>query len=308
MAEPISELDIFVRVVDTGSFTRAAAALGISTSYVSRRIRSLEDRLGVRLLERTTRRVRPTEVGRRYRDRVAPLLDGLNEAAREACSLETVPRGVLRVAAPLAFGMRYLTAPVARFLERWPELEVVVDYSDRRVDLVADGYDLAIRGGRLSSENLIARRLLDFRGVVAASPAYLAQHGRPRTPDDLLHHACLVNTALRSMPGWAFETDSGPHTVSVQGRFRSDSGDAIVQAAIAGLGIAYEPTFLAHDAIEDGRLVTMLEEYPTYEGAFFALYPDRRHLSAKVRAFIDHLVETWSDPPWSGACASESGG
>ena len=298
IADSLSEMVIFVRVVDEGSFTRAARLLGISTSLASRRVKALEEQLGVRLLERTTRSVRPTDVGRRYRDRVAPLLDGLEEAALEARSLRTSPQGRLRVAAPLAFGLRYLGAPVARFLERWPELEIDVDYSDRRVDLVADGYDVAIRGGRLEDENLVARRLLTFRGVVVASPAYLARHGRPNTPAELAAHHCLRNTALRSMPGWAFHTDDGLQTIPVQGRFQSDSGDAIVQAAEAGLGIAYEPNFLAWDSLRSGRLVPLLEAFRTYEGSFYALYPHRRHLPAKVRLFIDALVDEWSEAPW----------
>jgi len=296
--EATAELEIFIRVVDEGSFTAAARSLGVSTSHVSRRVKLLEDRLGVRLLERTTRRVRPTDVGRRYRDRVAPLLDGLEEAAREARSLQAAPRGVLRLAAPLAFGLRYLGPELSRFLRAWPELEVEVDYSDRAVDLVGDGYDLAIRGGRLGDESVVARRLVGFRGVVVAAPAYLEAHGAPERVEDLLAHSCLVNSGLRSMPGWAFGHGDGLRTVPVEGRFRSDSGDAIAQAAEAGLGIAYEPGFLVAEALAAGRLVRLLPDVPTYEGAFYGLYPHRRHLPAKVRLLLDHLVARWTVPPW----------
>ena len=300
MADQGAALEVFVRVVDEGSFTAAAKALGVSTSHVSRRVKMLEEDLGVRLLERTTRSVRATDVGRRYRDRVAPLLEGLDEAAREARSLQAAPRGVLRVAAPLAFGLRYLGPELSRFLALWPELEIEVDYSDRAVDLVGDGYDLAIRGGRLGDENIVARRLIGIRGVVVASPDYVARCGRPHRVEDLLEHDCLVNTGLRSMPGWAFGRGDAQQTLAVRGRFRSDSGDAIVQAAESGLGIAYEPGFLTADAIAAGRLLPLLEDVPTYEAAFYGMYPHRRHLPAKVRLLLDHLVASWSEPPWSG--------
>ena len=305
--DTLTDVEVFVRVVEHGSFTKAAEALGISTSYASRRVKALEDSLGVRLLERTTRQVRPTDAGRVYRDRVVPLLDGLEEAAREAASLRAEPRGSLRIAAPLAFGLRYLTEPLAAFMATWPELEVEVSYDDRAVDIVADGYDLAIRGGLLADESLIARRLLSFRGVVAASPAYLARQGTPTRVEDLGSHHCIVNAGLRSMPGWAFDQGAGLQAVEIRGRLRLSSGEAVVRAAEAGQGIAYEPAFLTERALREGRLVRLLPEVGTYEGGIYALYPHRRHLPAKVRLFIDHLVETWKTPPWRGACGEEPG-
>lgn len=303
--EPLSDVEVYVKVVELGSFTRAAEALGISTSYASRRVKALEDRLGVRLLERTTRRVRLTDAGRTYHDRVSPLLDGLEEAAREAASLRAEPRGLLRIAAPLAFGVRYLPEPVALFMRSWPELEVEVSYDDRNVDLVAEGFDLAIRGGRLSDESLIARRLVGFRGVVAASPAYLERRGRPERPEDLADHDCIVNTGLSTMPGWQFDTGRGLEPAPVKGRYRADSGEAVVRAAELGLGISYEPTFITQAGLVEGRLEALMPDVQTYTGAFYALYPHRAHLPAKVRLFIDHLVDCWAEPPWEGADAPD---
>lgn len=299
--EPLTDVEVFVKVVELESFTRAAEALGISTSYASRRIKGLEDRLGVRLLERTTRRVRVTDAGRTYCERVAPLLEGLEEAALEAASLRSEPKGLLRIAAPVAFGVRYLHDPIASFMAAWPELEVEVSYDDRNVDLVAEGFDLAIRGGRLRDGNLIARRLVGFRGVVAASPDYLRRRGRPAGPEELIDHDCIVNSGLSTMPGWQFDTGSGLQPAPVRGRFRADSGEAVVRAAELGLGLSYEPSFLTERALRSGSLEAVMTEVGTYTGSFYALYPHRAHLPAKVRLFIDHLLQSWSDPPWEGA-------
>ena len=296
------DIGVLVAVVDHGGFTAAAAGLGVSTSYVSRRVKALEDRLGVRLLERTTRQVRPTAVGQAYYDRVSPLLDGLEDAARAAASLRSEPKGTLRLAAPAAFGRRYFAPVLASFSARYQDLRIETSYSDRAVDLVSDGFDLAIRGGAVIDEHLIARRLLRFRGVCIASPDYLARAGRPERPEDLAQHACLVNHGLRTMPGWVFTRDGEEVRVEVDGPLRCDDGDALVSAAEAGMGVAYEPTFLAADALARGTVVPLFTDHSTYEGSFFAVYPNRSHLPVKVRLFIDHLLEAWADPPWAGLC------
>lgn len=297
------DIGVLVAVVDHGGFTAAAEQLGVSTSYVSRRVKALEDRLGVRLLERTTRQVRPTAVGQAYYDRVAPLLEGLDEAARAAASLRSEPKGTLRLAAPAAFGRRYLAPVLASFSARFPGLRVDVSYSDRTVDLVSDPFDLALRGGAIIDDHLIARRIMRFRGVCIASPAYLERAGRPEQPEDLRDHACLVNHGLRTMPGWVFDRDGEAVRVEVDGPLRCDDGDALVSAAEAGIGIVYEPDFLAAPALERGTVVPLLTEYTPYEGSFFAVYVNRSHLPVKVRLFIDHLLEAWEVPPWAGLCS-----
>lgn len=296
------DIGVLVAVVDQGGFTAAADILGVSTSYVSRRVKALEDRLGVRLLERTTRQVRPTAVGQAYYDRVAPLLEGLDEAARAAASLRSEPKGTLRLAAPAAFGRRYLAPALASFSARFPDLRIEVSYSDRTVDLVSDPYDLALRGGAVIDDHLIARRLMRFRGVCVASPAYLERAGTPRTPADLRDHACLVNHGLRTMPGWVFHESGASVRVEVDGPLRCDDGDALVSAAEAGMGIVYEPDFLVAPALARGSVVPLLTEYTPYEGSFFAVYANRDYLPVKVRLFIDHLLDAWEDPPWAGLC------
>jgi DNA-binding transcriptional LysR family regulator len=295
---PHGDLGILVAVVDLGSFTAAAASLSLSTSYVSRRVKALEDALGVRLLERTTRRVRPTAVGQAYRDQVAPLLEGLDEAARAAALLRAEPRGTLRLAAPTTFARRYMAEPIASFCAKWPELKVDASYSDRVVDLVADDFDLAIRGVQKVEENLVARRLLGFAGVLAASPDYLARWGRPEHPSDLESHACLVNTGLRTMPGWVFARDGETLRVDVDGPLCCDDGDALVAAAAAGMGICFEPDFLSASALRSGKIVPLLTDWPPYLGTLFAVYPNRRYLPVKVRFFIDHLLACWGQAPW----------
>lgn len=296
------DIGVLVAVIDQGSFTAAAEILGVSTSHVSRRVKALEDRLGVRLLERTTRQVRPTAAGQAYHDRVSPLLEGLEEAARAAASLRSEPKGTLRVAAPAAFGRRYLPPVLATFSARFPELRIVASYSDRVVDLVSDGFDLAIRGGANVDGHLIARRLMRFRGVCVASPAYLSRAGVPRTPDDLHAHACLINNALRTMPGWVFSRDGQEAVVRVDGPLQCDDGGALVSAAEAGMGVVYEPDFLVGPALERGTIVPLLTDWATWEGSFYAVYANRRHLPVKVRLFIDHLLEVWSEPPWAPMC------
>ena len=300
------DLGVFLAVVERGSLTAAAAALGVSVSHVSRRLRALEDGLGVRLLERTTRQVQLTRAGRAYQERVGPLVEALDEAAREAARLQEEPRGTLRIALPATFGRHYLTGPIAQFLARWPEVRVEARYRDRTVDLVAEGFDLGIRGVAHLDESLVARRLLPFRGVCVASPAYLARRGVPAHPAELEGHDCLVNVGLRTMPGWEFRQGERSVRLAVRGAFAADDGDALVGAAVAGLGIAYEPDFLVAEALATGALVRIFADWAPWEGTLWAVYAHRAHLPARVRLFIDHLRACWPEAPW-GAIAAAGG-
>ncbi len=292
------ELRAFVAVVEEGGFTAAAGVLGLSTSVVSRRVKSLEEGLGVRLLERTTRQVRATSVGLDYHGRVAPLLEALEDAARAAQDERSEPKGILRVAVPAVFGRAYLSPVFASFHQRYPQIRVDASYSDRTVDLHGESADLAIRGGAAIDDNLVARKIFDFHGVCVASPEYLARRGTPATPEALSDHDCLVNSGLRTMPGWLFFRDGQPLQVDVDGPFRCDDGLALVSAAEAGLGIAYEPIFIAGPAIARGTVVSIPFSDKPYGGAFFAVYANRRHLPMRVRVFIDHLLNMWQEPPW----------
>lgn len=295
----LSDIEVFVAVVDGGSFTTAASALGISKSYASRRVRALEDQLGARLLDRTTRRVSLTDAGRAYHDQVAPLLEGLADAEQAVAALQAEPRGTLRMAAPTSFGLRWLQPALTRFMERWPGLRVEISFNDRTIDLLADGFDLAIRGGRLADSTLVARRLAPFFGVVAASPAYLARRGRPEQPGDLLHHDCLDYSVRTSQLDWRFTGEGGQLSVPVKARMVADSGRALVVAAVDGLGICYQPDFELLHHIRSGALVQLLPAWRTWDAALYAIYPHRRHLSPKVRLLVEHMADEFAGPPWA---------
>lgn len=290
-----SEMSVFVKVVELGGFSAAARDLGMPKSSVSRYVARLEDRLGVRLLHRTTRSLRPTEVGAAYYARAARIVQEIAEAEAAVTEMHTVPRGTLRVTAPLTFGYLFLGELIASFMAAWPEVSVQVDLSDRIVDIIDEGYDLAIRVGDLADSSLIARRLGTAARVIVASPAYLARHGTPRTPDDLPDHACLLYAYEASMSSWRLSPE---RTVAVRGRLVTNNGDVLAAAAVGGQGLALLPRFIAGRHLRDGRLVTVLDDHVHSNAGIHALYPHNRHLSAKVRAFVDHLVEGLQPAPW----------
>jgi len=294
MSGPHSQMQIFVRVVELGGITAAANDLSIPKSTVSRQVARLEDRLGARLLDRTTRSVRPTEVGGAYFERCVRILADIEEAEAEVASQQLRPRGTLRLTGPLTFGRMYLGDMLASFMARYPEVELVVDLSDRMIDLVEEGFDVAIRVGVLPDSSLIARRLGPLRMVVAASPAYLQAHGTPQSVDELRDHEAL--RYAYTPPHWSFGPDQ---TVPVKGRLESNNGEVLKAAAIAGQGILFSPRFIVDDALNDGRLVTLLDGEARPRGGVYALYPHHRHLSAKVRALVDHAVECFADAPWA---------
>jgi DNA-binding transcriptional LysR family regulator len=258
-------------------------------------VAELEAHLQTRLLNRTTRRVSLTESGRAFHERCVQLLADLDEAEQEASQSARTPRGTLKLTSSINFGVRHLAPAIAAFLARYPELRFDVSLSDRIVDLVEEGFDLAIRIGSTGSENLVARKLGEARLVPCASPAYLARHGAPRTPADLSGHNCLTY-AYVSQPGlWALRDAAGrEHLAKVSGNLHSNNGDLNAEAALQGVGIAFEPSFIVADAVRAGRLVPLLQEYAAPPAPIWAVYPSRKHLSAKVRLFVDYLVERFS--------------
>ena len=294
----ISDVEIFVAIIADGSFTAAARRLGVSKSHVSRQIQALEDRLGARLLDRTTRTVRPTDAGVEFHTRAQKVLAELDEAERAVRDLQSAPRGTLRLSAPVSFGLRYVAPAVASFMSRWPELRVEAAYSDERVDIIADGFDLAVRIGQLADSSLIARRLGRTRAHIVASPAYVDARGAPQTPDDLAGHACLRYAHQLSGRGWTLIGPAGQRTVRIDGPLVADNGDALLIAARAGLGLAYMPDFFVGDDLAAGALVAVLEDWTGHESPVSVLYPQNRHLSAKVRLFVDHLAEQLRARPW----------
>jgi DNA-binding transcriptional LysR family regulator len=297
------DIEILVRVVRTGSYTQAARELGISKSYASKQVRGLEDRLGVRLLNRTTRTVTATDAGQRLVDRCMGLLDELEAAERDVTALQDSPRGLLRLSAPVSFGTRFIAPALAGFMERFPDLAVTADLSDRRVDLVEEGYDLAVRIGRLDDASHLARKLAPVRSCLVASPAYLAARGAPKRPEDLRDHPCMVYSLHASPTSWALTALSGggdPMRVRVTARLTSNNGDALLAAARAGLGVAALPDFFVGDLIRSGELAWVLPEWqPMPAGGVWAVHPAGRFVPVKTRLLVEHLVEELATPPWS---------
>lgn len=298
------DLQAFVAVVEAGSFTAAADRLGMAKSAVSRRISSLEERLGVQLLQRTTRRLNLTDTGRSFYERSARILADLDEAEAAVHQEHGELRGRLRLALPLSFGIRHMCEPVAEFARRHPKVTFDMDLNDRRVDLVQEGADIALRIGRLSDSSLIARRLFDSHTVVCASPAYVEKYGPPQTPEALRDHRCLVYGNLSDPARWVGRDRHGAeHTVDVNAVLSATSGDFLSQLAARGLGIAMQPTFIAGELIKSGDLLPLLADYEWPMAPAYAVYPPTRHLSFRVRTFIDFLVEYFAGTPyWDDDC------
>jgi DNA-binding transcriptional LysR family regulator len=284
------EMSIFRAVVDAGSFTQAAERLGLSKAAVSRSITQLESRLGIRLLNRTTRRLSVTEEGQTFHARCASLLAELDEAEAEITVRSGQALGLLRVAAPLSFGVAHLAPLWGDFLARHPQLRLEVSLNDRVVDLVEEGFDLAIRIGRLTDSSLISRKLASTPLMLCASPRYLRRHGTPRQPQDLSAHDVLAYSLFASGNLWTLTKDSKTEQVRVAPRLTANNGDTCVQAALHHAGIVLQPHFLVQDALREGALVSVLKDWSAGELGIHAVYPGRAHVSPKVRLLIDELA------------------
>jgi len=289
---------MFVVVMETGSFTAAAERLGTSSGQASKLVSRLERDLGVRLLNRTTRAVSPTEAGQAYFDRLRPLLDefdNLDAAIRDASH---TPRGRLRLTAPLTFGAAEIAPGLNEFALQFPEIELDVNFSDRVVNLVDEGFDMAIRVGRPDDSSMIARKLCDVRIVVIGSPAYLERRGEPETPDDLSRFDCIIDTNFREPNRWPFRNGEGdPVSVPIGGRVRYSNAEACLKAAEAGLGLACVPIFIAGEPLRSGRMRRLLQSFEPEPYTVHALYPHSRHLTAKVRVLVDFLVDRYRGTP-----------
>lgn len=299
-----SGMTVFVKVAETNSFAATARHLGMSPAMVSRHIQLLEERLGARLLNRTTRRVSLTEVGQIYHERCLRILSELEAADRAASELQSVPRGRLRVTAPMTFGTRHLAPIVAAYLRLYPEVEIDLSLDDRYVDLLEEGFDLAIRVGTLADSSLIARRLTMAEMVLCASPEYLEREGAPLTPRDLERHNCLLYAYSRSRNEWHFTGPDGTEeTIPVGGRFVANNGDALRIVAREAIGIILAPLSVVKEELRTGHLVRLLPEYRTAAFPVHAVYPHSRFLSAKARTFIDFLVSSFNGSPVEPATA-----
>jgi DNA-binding transcriptional LysR family regulator len=296
----LTDIAIFVKVVELSSFTAAADALETSQPVVSKAVTRLEEKLGARLLNRTTRRLSLTEAGSELYRRSVHALEEIENAELEVARFQTEPRGTLRVSAPMSFSILHLGPVLQAFLDRYPGVSVEISLDDRQVDLVDEGFDVAIRIGRLQDSSLIARKITPTRQVLCAAPSYLAKRGVPEHPDDLLGHTCILYSLLSAPREWRFTGPDGElHVVPVNGTLQSNNGLVNRGAAVAGGGIVLLPTFYVGDQLRSGELKPILCKYRPQDIAMHAVYPERRNLLPKVRAFVDFLANAFGpEPPW----------
>lgn len=290
----LQDMRIFAETVDAQSFTAAADRLGLSKQFVSKRIAALEQRLGAQLLVRSTRRPRVTDLGLAYYERIQGVLQEVDAAEQMITSKTATPRGVLRLSAPMTFATMHLGPLVPAFMQRHPEVSLELELNDRSVDLIGEGYDMAVRIGTLADSTLIARRITAVQLITCASPDYLRQHGIPTAPEQLSAHACLSYGHGRRGE-WAFRIDERTRKLSVSGPMRSNNGEMLRDAAIAGLGLINLPDFIVTAALADGRLVEVLETFRPAGFTVHAVYPQHRQSSLLVRAFSDFLVERFRE-------------
>lgn len=301
---PFEELHVFAAVVETGSFTAAAERLDIAKSAVSRRVSALEERLGVQLLRRTTRRQNLTDAGLELYERGTRILSDLEEIESAVLQQHGEVSGLLRVALPLSFGVGQMCEPIAQFGQEHARVRFDLDLNDRRIDLVEEGIDVAVRIGQLPDSSLVARKLFEVRTIICGSPAYFDKRGTPQTPEDLLNHDCLVYGNLADPAKWVCTDKQGKrHRVDVPRAMTASSGDFLSAAAIQGMGVTMQPTFIVGKAISSGELIPVLTDYQWPISPAYAVYPATRHLSTRVRKFIDALADYFAgDLPWDKDC------
>lgn len=294
----INDMLVFAQVVKARSFSRAAERLGQSKSRVSKAVARLEAALGVRLLHRSTRRLGLTEVGEAYFEHCERILEELAQADNTVHRLHQAPRGTLRISASVAFGTLHVAPALPGFMVRYPELNVDMTINDRLVDLVDEGYDLALRITAAPDDHLVARRLAPIRRKICASPDYLARHGLPQHPDDLQCHNCLDYTHMSSQGQWRLKGPAGDIAIPVSGSLRINDDEALSQAVVGGLGLALLPTFIIGREPQAGRLIEVLPGYVPVERFLYAVHLPNRHLPPKVRAFIDYLLQRFGEEPY----------
>lgn len=299
--DQLSALRAFCRVVEAGGFSAAAIELNVSHTGMSKQVRQLESFLGAQLLNRTTRKLALTEAGQAYYERARRILDEIEAADLAVTQHHAIPRGTLRINAPMAFGTLDMALWLPRFIALHPGLNVDLVCNDRYVDLIEEGFDVAIRLARdLPDSSLMARKLATTATMLVASPGYLRQHGTPSHPRDLMQHNCMMYTFVPRPNEWVFSTPDGMRLpVTVQGSFKANTGIALRTAALAGLGIATTASFIVHEDLVRGTLVPVLPDYPLRARNLYAVYPHSRHLSPKVRAFIDFATDVYRSPDWA---------
>lgn len=293
--DKFANMQAFALVGQTESFAEAARRLNLANSVVSKRIKDLEGYLGTQLLVRTTRKVTLTEAGYTYMEFVRKTLDELEEVEASLLYQTENPVGTIRISVPLSFGMQYLGAALSSYMEKYPDVNVKAYLSDRRVDLIEDGFDVALRLGALEDSSLVAKKLAHSRLVLCASPEYLQKYGRPQAPLDLREHNCLSYLNLAEGKAWPFMVDGKMIWQPISGRFASDNGDLLFQSAMEGSGLVLLPIFIVGEAVERGELEILLQDYERDDFNLYAVYQHTRHLSIKVRTLIDHLHSYFKD-------------
>jgi len=296
--DKLNSIRAFTKVVQHSSFAAAARDLRLSRSAVSKHVIELEQELGGQLLSRTTRSVTATENGQAYYERCLAILSDLEEADLSATRLQAEVHGLLRINAPMSFGTLHLARAVADFMEKYPDLRIQLLLSDQQVDPVQEGFDVTLRIADLPSSSMIARRIAPARRAICASPSYLARHGTPKHPDDLRGHACLTYGHLATGNQWKLTGPDGDHWIAIPWTLCTNNAEVLRDAAVQGRGIALLPTFIAGADFQQGRLATILPGYQAPEISIYAIYPETRHLSLKVRVFIDFLVERFGGRPY----------
>lgn len=296
----------FVRVVETGAFARAAERMDISKSILSRRVARLEEQLGARLLTRTAQGAQPTDIGQAYYGRASNILAELEAAQEVVDDAVTQVSGTIRITAPLSFGSQHLAPALADFAKLHPKVELDVSLSDRTVDMMSGGFDMAVRIGTLTDSSLVARKIAPIRGVVAASPAYLDERGRPERPRDLAGHDLLIYANIPIYEQWRFRVGNRWEHVRGRARFRADNGDMLREAACAGLGVVVLPSFIAASGIASGKLEVLLRDYPLDEVGLYLVMPPGRASTARIRALIDFLAARFGpEPSWDPCWLAE---
>lgn len=302
----MGDIPVFVAVADCRGFAAAARLLGVSKSAVSKRITSLEKRLGVQLFHRSTRNISLTEAGEHFFVHATQALESAKDAEESVLTLNGTPKGRLRVSVPMSFGHLHVAPLIADFLAVYPGIEVDLIMDDRFVDMVSEGIDLAIRGGTMIDSSLIVRKIAPIRNIVVAAPSYVERCGQPASIKDLVNHNCLQYSLTRDFQEWVFETKKGTQKVPVSGSYRVNNGEALRQAVVRGVGISRLPTFIAGPDLATGRLVRVLPQYQIPTQSLFAVFPERRHLPNKVRLFLDFIIDRigGDHPLWDKATGS----
>jgi len=298
--DQISRIGIFLEVVKHSSFSGAARQLGMTGPALSKQVQSLEEQLGVRLLNRTTRHVSLTEEGALYNEKARKALEDLAEAEQQLHELKSCPTGTLKINAPMSFGKRYLVQPIAAFAKKYPNVAMEVDFDDRRIDVISEGYDVVVRIGTLEDSSLIARKIADFHLLLCASPEYITTHGMPTSPEELTHFPAIMYSRNGDITEWRYQYKDGKiGSTHLNKNFIANNADILLEACLQGVGLSLLPIFVAATHIKSGDLIHILPDYKTHpERAIHAIFPQNRHLSTRVRLFVDCLSETGKNLPW----------